>query len=86
MLFGVEYIPSIEILNVYVWSLVFIFFSNGSWSYYLNENLEILASIRLIYGAIANIILNMYLIKEIGVVGAAYSTLISYAIASYFFN
>ena len=52
----------------------------------LNENLENLASIRLIYGGIANIILNMYLIKEIGVIGAAYSTLISYAIASYFFN
>jgi len=86
MLFGVDYIRSSEILNVYVWSLVFVFLSNGSWSYYLNENLEYLASIRLIYGGIANIILNMYLIKEIGVIGAAYSTLISYAIASYLFN
>ncbi len=86
MLFGVDYIRSSEILNVYVWSLVFVFLSNGSWSYYLNENLENLASIRLIYGGIANIILNMYLIKEIGVIGAAYSTLISYAIASYLFN
>ena len=86
LLFGVEYILSIEILNVYVWSLVFVFLSNGSWSYYLNNNLELLASIRLIYGAIANIILNMYLIKEMGMLGAAYSTLISYAIASYLFN
>mgnify|MGYP001987404140 CR=1 FL=1 len=86
LLFGVDYIRSSEILNVYVWSLVFVFLSNGSWSYYLNENLVKLASIRLIYGAIANIILNIYLIKEVGVVGAAYSTLISYAIASYFFN
>ena len=86
LLFGVDYIRSSEILNVYVWSLVFVFLSNGSWSYYLNENLVKLASIRLIYGAIANIILNIYLIKEIGVVGAAYSTLISYAIASYLFN
>lgn len=86
LLYGEEYKSSIEILNIYIWSIVFVFLSNGSWAYYLNENLQKLASIRLIYGAFINIILNFYFIDYFGLVGAAYSTLISYSISSYFVN
>lgn len=86
LLYGEKYQESIEILNIYIWSIIFVFLSNGSWSYYLNENLQKIASMRLIYGAVVNIGLNIFFIKYFGLVGAAYSTLISYSISSYFVN
>jgi len=85
-LYGNEYTESIKILDIYIWSIIFVYLSNGSWSYYLNENLQKLASMRLIYGAFLNIFLNIFLIKYFGLIGAAYSTIISYAISSYLIN
>ena len=85
-LFGIDYIDASEILIVYIWSSVFVFLSNGSWCYYLNENLEKFASIRLVIGAVLNIILNLYFITVYGLLGAAYATLISYSISGYFVN
>ena len=85
-LFGIDYIDASEILIVYIWSIVFVFLSNGSWCYYLNENLEKFASIRLVIGAVLNIILNLYFITVYGLLGAAYATLISYSISGYFVN
>jgi O-antigen/teichoic acid export membrane protein len=86
LFYGEQYKESVAILNVYIWSIVFVFLSNGSWAYYLNENLQKIASMRLIYGAIVNIILNIYFIEYFGLVGAAYATIISYSISSYFIN
>ena len=85
-LFGSKYIESSNILVLYIWSIVFVFLSNGSWGYYLNENLEKFSTIRLIIGAIINIILNIYFIELYGLIGAAYATLISYSISGYFVN
>jgi O-antigen/teichoic acid export membrane protein len=85
-LFGNEYSNSIEIVDIYIWSIVFIYLSNGSWGYYLNENLQYIASLRLIYGSILNIFLNLYFIDYFGVIGATYSTIISYSFSSYFIN
>jgi O-antigen/teichoic acid export membrane protein len=86
ILFGVEYIESATVVTIYIWSIVFVFLSNGSWSYYLNENLEKFASIRLIVGAVINVVLNIYFIELFGLTGAAYATLISYSISGYFVN
>ena len=52
----------------------------------MNENLEKFSSIRLIIGAIINVILNLILIDTIGLLGAAYATLVSYSISGYFVN
>ena len=86
LLFGSEYTDSSHILVLYIWSIVFVFLSNGSWGYYLNENLEKFSSIRLVTGAIVNISLNLFFIEWYGLIGAAYATLISYAISGYFVN
>ncbi len=85
-LYGIKYIQASDILSVYIWSSFFVFFSNSSWIYYYNENVQHLATIRLIVGAIINVILNLVLIKSYGLIGAALATLISYSISSYFFN
>lgn len=86
LLFGSEYTESSHILVLYIWSIVFVFLSNGSWGYYLNENLEQFSSIRLVIGAIVNITLNIFFIEWYGLIGAAYATLISYAISGYLVN
>ncbi len=85
-LFGVEYAESSGIMTIYIWSVIFVFLSNGSWGFYLNENLEKFSSIRLIIGAIINVILNLIFIERLGLLGAAYATLISYSISGYFVN
>lgn len=86
ILYGVEYAESIKILLIYIWSINFVFLSNASWAYYINENLQKIASLRLIYGSIINIILNVILIRYYGLIGAAISTIISYSVSSYFIN
>jgi O-antigen/teichoic acid export membrane protein len=86
ILFGHDYLESVNILKIYVWSTIFVFLNNGSWSWYLCENLQHLAAIRLIIGALVNIVLNYFLIKFYGLEGAAIATLVSYSIASYFGN
>lgn len=86
LLFGSEYTESSYILVLYIWSIVFVFLSNGSWGYYLNEDLEQFSSVRLVIGAIVNITLNIFFIEWYGLAGAAYATLISYAISGYFVN
>lgn len=85
-LFDKDYIDSSELVVIYIWSIIFVFLSNASWGFYLNEGLEKLASFRLIFGAVINITLNIYLIQDYGLKGAAYATLISYAISGYFIN
>jgi len=86
LLFGDEYVESVQIVVIYIWSIVFVFLSNGSWGFYLNENLEKFSSIRLIVGAVINIVLNIYFIKIYGLLGAAYATIISYSISGYLIN
>ena len=86
ILYGERYLDSTPILNVYVWSTIFVYLSNASTSYFLAENMKFHACMRLIFGAIINVVLNIYWIEYYGLVGAAYATLISYAFSSYFYN
>ena len=84
--FGEAYLPAVSILIIYIWSNVFVFMNNGSWKWYLVENLQKIAMIRLMIGAIVNVGLNLILINLYGLTGAAIATLISYAVAVYFCN
>jgi O-antigen/teichoic acid export membrane protein len=84
--YGIEYIKSADILYIYIWSNIFVYLNNSSWSWFITENLQKVAAIRLIIGAVINIILNLLFINKYGLQGAAYATLISYSIASYFGN
>jgi PST family polysaccharide transporter len=79
LLFGKEYMASAKILEVHIWSSVFIFliFSSGKW--FIEEGYQLLALKRNLYGLFVNVALNFVLIPEYGGLGAAWSTLISYA-------
>ena len=86
ILYGNKYLEAIGVLKIYCWSIIFVFLNNASWQWYINENLQKLAFLKLFLGASMNILLNFFLIKRYGIVGSAYATIISYAIASYFGN
>ena len=85
-IYSKDYLNSVPILSIYIWSIVFAYLSNISTSYFLAENLKFHASARLILGALINVFLNYFLILEFGILGAAYGTLIAYFFSSYFYN
>jgi len=78
-----EYINSIPILIIYSWRLVFCFVGVAMSSYFIAENMQKYLLLFLVFAMIINIIQNYVLIKNIGVTGAAWSTLIASFIMSY---
>ena len=86
LFFGQAYQESASVLILYVWSIVWVYLNNAAWGFYLNEGLEKFSSLRLVLGAVLNIVLNLIFIKKFGLLGAAYATLISYAFSAYLVN
>lgn len=80
LLFGSQYMSSVPILQIYVWSGVGLFLSVAITQYLTTENyLKIIFYYNLL-AVVINIILNIILIPKIGLTGAAWATLISYSI------
>jgi O-antigen/teichoic acid export membrane protein len=86
MLFGQAYQEAGQVLMIHVWASIFVFLGVASGKWFLTENLQKLALINTAVGATLNVLLNYELIPILGVIGAAYATLISYAAAAYFMN
>jgi O-antigen/teichoic acid export membrane protein len=86
IVFGAPYQAAGQILIVHVWASIFVFWGVASSKWFLVEKLQLLALINTAAGAAVNLLLNYKLIPVFGVVGAAYATLISYAVAGYFMN
>jgi PST family polysaccharide transporter len=82
MLFGAEYGEAGDILAIHVWATVFVFLGVAGGNWFLAENKQLFSLHRTALGAVTNIFLNMLLIPMMGMVGAAWSTLISYALAA----
>ena len=86
LLFGADYIQAGTVLAIHIWSGLFVFLGVASGSWYLSENLQIMAFGRAFLGAITNIVANIYLIPRYGVIGAAIGTILSQVVAAYFFD
>lgn len=84
VLFGAEYMESVAILRVYVLSCLFVFVGVPSSAYLMNENLLIYTFWSTFFGAVTNLLLNLYLIPEHGPMGAAVATVVSQSIACLF--
>ncbi|MDK9693917.1 MAG: flippase, partial [Sulfurimonas sp.] len=84
LLYGEQYIEAGNVLMIHIWAGVFVFLGVSSGKWLLNENLQIFSTINTTIGAIVNVVLNYVLIQKMGIVGAAWATLISYFIAAYF--
>ena len=82
-IFGVDYIEAGSVLSIHIWAAVFVFLGVASSKWFLAENRQTLNFYRTLLGAIANVIMNLILIPISGAIGAAISTVISYAVAAF---
>ena len=83
LLFGASFEESIPVLVVHIWVGIFVFMRALLSKWLITENLLKLSMVSQILGALVNIALNFKLIPLFGPLGAAYATLISFAVASY---
>ncbi len=86
ILYGDSYMDAAGVLTIHIWAAVFVFLGVASERWLLAENLVRLTLLRGVLGAGANVGLNFVLIPRYGVMGAATATLISQAVACYFFD
>ena len=86
MLFGANFSAAGTVLAIHIWAGIFVFLGVASGNWFITENLQKLFFQRTVYGAVANILLNLLLIPKFGVNGAAIALVISQAIASWLFD
>ena len=82
-LFGEQFSIAAEVLKIHIWSCVFVFLGFACAKWFIAENLQRYSFYRTLSGAILNIILNLAFIPKFGIKGAAFSTVISYFLATY---
>ena len=76
-LFGREYLGSSDVLLIYAFSLVLVFFAANNNKLLMMDNLQKMMLGRNVFGLIVNIILNVMLIPEYGIKGAAIATVLT---------
>ncbi|QKJ31328.1 flippase [Mucilaginibacter mali] len=84
LLYKKQYWPGAPVLSVHVWAGVFVFLGSASGQYLIAEGYFKLSMLRTGIGAVVNIVLNIFFIPAYGIIGAAYATLIAYAVATFF--
>lgn len=77
VLFGNNFGPSQEILQILSFNILFVSFYQVSYRWYLSENLQHLMMIKTLIAVIFNISLNIILIQNLGIKGAAYGSLVT---------
>ncbi len=82
-LFGSVFADAAGVLSVHIWSGVFVFFGTASSHYLIAENITRISLYRTLAGAIVNVGLNLLLIPRMGIMGAAWATLVSYAVSGF---
>jgi PST family polysaccharide transporter len=84
LLFGQEYAGAVPTLQIHVWSFVFIALGVGRGKWLVAENMTKIAMGATVLGALTNVGINWFVIPNHGGIGAAWATMISYAIYAYF--
>lgn len=82
--YGIEFNEAATILKIHIWASVFVFSGSVFSKWILAEEKYKYSIFRHILGATFNLILNFVLIPKYGGIGAAISTIISYAVAHFF--
>jgi len=86
VLFGQEFAGSSYILQVHGWSVIFVSFGLIKTRWLIINDLVMLEFLSKLFGAAVNIGLNLIFIPRYGGIGAAWSTLFSYAFAHFVSN
>ncbi len=84
VLFAPSFWGGAPVLSVHIWAGVFVFLGTASGQYLVAEGYTGLSMLRTAVGAIVNIVLNVIWIPKWGIMGAAYATLIAYAVSTLF--
>jgi O-antigen/teichoic acid export membrane protein len=84
IVFGTGFEASAAVLRVHVWAMPFLFMRAALSKWIIIEKVYIVSLITHGAGAITNVILNLALIPRFGPMGAAFATVFSYSVASYF--
>lgn len=83
LIFGQLYTDSALILSIHIWAGLFVFMRALVSKWLIAEHLLKFSLISHGTGAVVNIVANYLLIPSYGPLGAAYATVLSYAVASY---
>jgi len=83
LLYGGQYNQAGGVLMIHIWAGVFVFLGVASGRWLLAENLQIYSTINTAVGAVMNIVLNYIFIKNYGIEGSAWATVIAYAFSGY---
>ena len=86
LLYGEAYKDAGQVLIIHIWAGVFVSIGVASGSWFTGENLQHYAFYRTLLGAIINVILNLTLIPNFGLIGAAIATVIAQSMAALFFD
>jgi O-antigen/teichoic acid export membrane protein len=71
-------------LSIHIWSGIFVFLGSASSQYLLAEGYTMISFQRTAFGAIANVLLNLWLIPVYGGIGASVATLIACFISTFY--
>ncbi|QSH40363.1 flippase [Lentisphaerota bacterium ZTH] len=77
ILFGKPYQGAISIVIIYIWRLPFVALGTAAGKWMIVKKLQIYSFVFVAFGAIANIVLNYFLIKALGLSGCAIATIVA---------
>jgi PST family polysaccharide transporter len=86
VMFGSGYAAAGPILSVHIWTSLFVFMGLATSPWFIAEGLNHVSLGKTLFGAILNIILNLFLIPKYGGLGAASATITSQAAATFICN
>lgn len=84
LLYGSQYDGAGAMLSIHIWSGIFVFLGSASSQYLLAEGFTMVSFSRTAFGALINVLLNLWLIPLYGGWGASMATLVAYASATFF--
>lgn len=80
-LFGAAFSAAAPVLAVHIWAGVFWFPGSAGHRYLILENHTKIMFVMTVAGAATNVLLNIVLIPRMGMLGAAYATLLSFSVS-----
>lgn len=86
IMYGPGFELSAQVLVIHVWAGVFVFSGIASSRWFIAENLQKYTFYRTLAGCVINFVLNFIFIPKYGVIGSAWASVISQAVACIFFN
>ncbi|MEQ3482179.1 MULTISPECIES: flippase [unclassified Pseudoalteromonas] len=84
LLFGEQFALSASILQIHIISVFFVFIRAVFSKWLIYKNLLAFSLASHLLGAVTNVLLNLYLIPHYGALGAAWATVLAYAVSGYF--